>query len=461
MKRLLLALLVLVAGVGGVFVYNAAAREREYRRLIAHGDAALSDDQTFVAIEAFSGAITLKSDSMLAYLKRGETYRRRGDLVAALRDLRTATQLDTTATRPLEQQGDINYAMGRYARAAESYVAYTKLDDRSPRVLYKLGLARYRDGNAATAVEPLRKAVAINDRFPEAHYLLGLSLRDSGQLDAALAALLHAVQIAPALIDAREALADLYRSLGKIDEEIGQLEALAALDRERPERQATLGLAYSRAKRTNMAILTLGSVVERHPERPQLYAALGRVWLEAAETRGDRVALSKAIEALQTTMAAGAPTSEAQTLLGRAFRLSGDLEAAERILRQASTTMPVDPSVFSHLADVAQRRGHIDVARDALVSEHALTVDRMDTAARVAHEGRIGDLSIRLNEPAVAARWFRRAYNTTPADVVLLARLADAELRLGDTQAARATIARGLEKEPTNPTLLTLQRRAR
>ncbi len=84
----------IVAAVGAMalaaslaFVWVDARREREFRRLIAVGDEAVASGQTFDAIEAFSGALTLKPDSMLARLKRGDTYRRRGEFAAALRDL--------------------------------------------------------------------------------------------------------------------------------------------------------------------------------------------------------------------------------------------------------------------------------------------------------------------------------------------------------------------------------------
>ena len=54
---------------------------------MAAGDEAVAHGQTFEAIEAFSGALTLKPDSMLARLKRGETYRQRGEFASAVRDL--------------------------------------------------------------------------------------------------------------------------------------------------------------------------------------------------------------------------------------------------------------------------------------------------------------------------------------------------------------------------------------
>src|SRR6266542_5856536 len=119
MKRSLLVTLA-VAGLalGVAIVWTTATRDREFERLIDAGDAAVGADQASLAIEAFSGAIALRSDSMLAYLKRGSTYRRHGDLRAAVRDLRMASLLDPTATRPLEELGDVHYAQQRYARAA-------------------------------------------------------------------------------------------------------------------------------------------------------------------------------------------------------------------------------------------------------------------------------------------------------------------------------------------------------
>src|SRR5215470_4087566 len=130
---------------GAVFAWNAVREEREFRRLIAVGDAALARDQTYEAIEAFSGALALKHDSMLAYLKRGDSYRRRGELSAALRDLREASVLDPTSTRALELLGDVNTALGRYERAVDVYRRYLAIDDRAPQVLYKLALAFYRN----------------------------------------------------------------------------------------------------------------------------------------------------------------------------------------------------------------------------------------------------------------------------------------------------------------------------
>src|SRR5436309_14438624 len=110
-----------VAAVAGAVTYQAAARDRDYRALLARGDSALRDEQTFAAIEAFSGAIALRPDSMLAHFRRGETYQRRGELEEAVRDFGTAADLDPAAIRPLEALGDVLYELERFSQAASTY----------------------------------------------------------------------------------------------------------------------------------------------------------------------------------------------------------------------------------------------------------------------------------------------------------------------------------------------------
>ena len=373
MKRLLVVSVGLIAlTVGIVIAWYSARQDGEFQRLIAAGDAALAQDETYGAIEAFSGALALRNDSMLAYLKRGDAYRRRGELTAALRDLREAAALDPAAPRPVELLGDVNAAMGRHDQAAELYRGFTQLDDRSPRVLYKLGLAYYRNGQPAEAITPLESAVALDPRFVEAYYLLAMCLREQPDDDGAYRSLARAVEIDAAFVPAREELAALHAQAGRQREAVEQLEALAALEPARPERLVAVGLEYARWGRTDTAILTLGRAAERFSDNVAVYTALGRVWLTAAEQRNDRVALGKALEALQPRALAQGASSETLTLYGRAMFLSGNAAAAERVLADATAQTPVDPMAFRYLADAAERAGHAAVARDALLRYAAL-----------------------------------------------------------------------------------------
>jgi hypothetical protein len=162
----------LLAGLAGMYGYTVTAREQTYRQHVERGEAALARDDTYAAVEAFSAAIAVKGGSMIGYLKRGETYLRRDELdialrkaghpdpltprpylEAALRDLRRASEIDPLAPRSHELLGDANYAWSRFDRAADRYQRYVALDDRSPRVLYKLALARYSSGQPAAALD--------------------------------------------------------------------------------------------------------------------------------------------------------------------------------------------------------------------------------------------------------------------------------------------------------------------
>ena len=421
-------MVLLAAGVaGGTVAYQAAARDRDYRALLARGDAALKDDQTFGAIEAYSGAIALRRDSMLAHLRRGETYLRRGDrgdLDQAVRDFRAAAAMDEAATPPLEELGDVLYQLQRYAPAADAYRRYLKLDDRSARVSYKLALAHYRGGSLDEAISALGRTLTLDNRMADAHYLLGMCLRDGKRTSEALQEFEKAVAIDPGSIPSREELADLYAAAGRRADELEQLRQVAGLDGQHLERQVAVGLAQARAGRAELAVLTLGRALERSPNQPLIYGALGQVWLDMAEVRNDNVALSKAIEALGRAASSPAASSEILTLYGRALLQDGQIDLAERTLREATTKYPVDPSALLLYASAAERQSHLDAARSALIGYAALVDEEEGSVARAT---RIASLSLRLNDQRTAAEWLRR----------------------------------GLEKDPNNPALLALARRAR
>src|SRR5258705_11444479 len=102
MRRVLLFIVVLTLAAGASIVAFQMVRDRDYRALLVRGDAALRGDQVVPAIEAYSGAATLRPDSMLPRLRRGEAYQRRGDFDAAIRGFRDPSNLHAAATRPRE-----------------------------------------------------------------------------------------------------------------------------------------------------------------------------------------------------------------------------------------------------------------------------------------------------------------------------------------------------------------------
>src|SRR5262252_7866973 len=215
MRRLLLAALVLGLAALGAVTYEAVARDRDYQTLLARGDRALSDDQPFAAIDAYSGAVALRPDSVLARLRLGEAYQRRGDLEAAVHDFRAATELDATAVRPREELGNALYQLQRFQEAAEAFEATLALDDRLARINFKLALARYRSGDLKAAIAVLTRSAPMNEMTAESYYLLGLCQRDAHRMADAQRAFEKAVALSPGLSAAREELADVYQARGR------------------------------------------------------------------------------------------------------------------------------------------------------------------------------------------------------------------------------------------------------
>jgi len=450
-------IVVAIAGVAGALAVGALKNERDFDRLIAEGDAEVVAERPFQANEAYSGAIALKPDSMLAHYKRGAVYQSLNELENALRDFRSAADIDPSSLRALESIGDVNVALGRHDRAIERYEAYTALDDRNARILYKLGLARYRAGRGQDSIAALKQALAIEPGMGEAHYVLGLAQRDLDQMPAARKSLEEAARRSPASqTAAREALAAAYLQDGDFNRAINQLEALAALEPSRSDRLVALGLAQARAGREDAAVITLGRAVERFPDAPHVYAALGHVWLTEAQRRDDRVALKKAIEALQLAAGRSDASSDTYAELGRAVMLAGDRAAAERALRQAVAKLPVPPEAYLQLADVTGRDGRIQDARDALLKYATLVGDERPLAT-VATQ--IGDYSVRLGEPALAVRWFDRAIDEAGPNAALQIKLADAAFRAGDVDRANQVVDEGLASEPDNRPLQQMKRR--
>jgi tetratricopeptide (TPR) repeat protein len=458
-------ILVGLAGAAMVAVaLQQVQKDRQYRGLLATGEQQLAAHDTSAAIEAFSGALALRPDSMVSHFRRGAAYRAQGQREDAIRDLREAIRLAPDATAPFVALGDLYDAEGDWVRAADAYdEAASRLKDQDPALLYKLALARYRAGAPALAIAPLQRAVARDDSMGEAHYLLGLAYRDTQRGDEAVAALERAVRVAPSLVPAREELADLYRARQRQVDEMAQLQALAALasDDTRPARQVAVGLALARGGQFDAAVAAIADAAARAPSNVRVQLALARAYLGRAERSPDRTSLRHAIDALDRALAGSTDRSEALTLMGHARFLSGDYGAAERTLAEAVTTSPVYTEAFAFLADAAERLGHDLEARDALANLDALQGDTATAPQRAARAGRLGAISLRVNEPKTAAMYLTRAVESGLGDAATFGLLARARWQAGDRAGASAALARGLALDPNSQELVQLSRSIR
>ncbi len=455
---------VVVVGAVAVMAVQRLNDAERYRRLVATGEQALAAGNTYAAIEAFSGAITLRSDSMTSHVRRGEAYRAQRRLDEAARDFREAARLQPGATDPLIALATLYDGRGDAAEAAEWYARAAAIDRQSPTLLYQLALARYRSGQAAAAIDPLRQATAVNAGFDEALYLLGVVLRDTQDVAGATDALERAVRANPSLVPARDELADLYRAQQRPTEEMTQLTALASLE-PRTERDAAIALAQARRGEFDVAEATLTAADLRTPDDSVVALTRGRIRIMRAEAAIDAAQreawATRAITALERALGGTARRADGMALYGRALYLEGNLDESLRMLRGAVATTPFSRAALLYLADTAEALGDPVEAREWLARYDALEGDTAAPDVKAARTRRLGILSVEAGDYAQGRASLEPLLTAAPEDVRLLRWLAEARWHTGDAPGARDALAAALRLAPTDPVLRRLRQTIR
>jgi tetratricopeptide (TPR) repeat protein len=451
---------VVAIGVVAVLAVQRLNEAERYRQLVLTGEQALAAGNTYVAIEAFSGAIALRSDSMTSHLRRGEAYRAQRRLDDAARDFRQAAQLQPGATDPLVALAALYDGRGETAEAAEWYARAAAIDRQSPPLLYQLALTRYRSGQAAAAIDPLRQAIALDAGFDEALYLLGVVLRDTQDTAGAIEALERAIRANPGLAPAREELADLYQTQRRYSDEMTQLTALASLD-PRSTRDVAIALSQARRGEFDSAEATLSAAITRAPDDSQLALTRGRVRLMRAEAATDparRTAwATDAVTALERALGGTARRSEGLALYGRALYLKGDLAESARILREAVATTPFSRVAFLYLADAADALGDPMEARQWLTRFEALEGDSVAPDVRLARTRRLGGLAVQIGDYTDARARLEPLLTAAPKDVALWCWVAEARWHTGDADGARAALQQAVAIAPRDANVRRLR----
>ena len=329
--------------------------------------------QTLEAIEAFSGALTLKPDSMIARLMRGETYRQRGEFSSAVRDLTEAAALDPTAPRPLELLGDAHAAMGQHQAAAIHYDRSLRLDDRAPRVVYKLGLAHYRSGDIlagdrrpSSSGEPRRSpgAGALPARFLPPRS----AASQSGRARAAPGRGARS-QLGGRTRRARHALHRFRTAAAGHRATRGALGARAERDRSDSSASGWPTRRLGRTMPPSSRSITQQSVIPTHPSSTPRLAASGSI---SPRTNATRRPCARRLKSSRHSPSSRTRRAKRSRCMAGPFFCPGNLAAAEYELRRATEQFPIEPVAFTYLATAATRLGHLDAAQDAEAKLRAL-----------------------------------------------------------------------------------------
>lgn len=238
-----------------------------------------------------------------------------------------------------------------------------------------------REGKRSEALQAIR---AARQRFPEQTEFFRLeaeTLAEMGRVDEAVALLQPQLKGTVEDFDKYLTISSLYIQAGRGREATeAARKALALAPAERADLQAaaliTLSSAQDRAGDTVGSEASLRRVLVKEPDNATALNNLGYFLVE----RNER--LNEALELIQRAVRAEPTNSSFLDSLGWAYFKLGQLENAERHLKEAALRNSTSSTIQEHLGDVYFRQGKMELARAAWQRALSLSLE-VDKTARL------------------------------------------------------------------------------
>ncbi len=358
---------------------------------------------TSEALDDYRKLLDLEPDHARARLKLGALLLREGDLEAAREHLERAVADEPGSERAHHKLGLCLMKLGENERAAAALGRAVEIDPEYVEAHYNRGLARQRTKDLAGAAQSFRRAVALRGDRADYRYRLGVALARSGDAEAAIEQYQEALLLRPGYFHALHALGLAHYRSGDYEPALQSfLEANSA----RPE-------SYDAAYNLGLTLLKLG--------RPA----------EAEERFRQTLALEE--------------TTEARYNHGLALARQGRLRDAMASYRAALRIDPKHARSIERLAESHLELGAHEEALARLTMLQALQPDdptAYNAGLRLYREDRL-PLAVRFFSVAARGEASLRRKGLLMQGRALA--------KLGDTDAARETLAAALAEFPGDP----------
>ena len=285
------------------------------------------------AIAAYDALLEEYGDHPEMYKERGRAKVASSDGEGGLADLKRAHSLSTETSAIAEEIGDVYYSRGNISEAIDFYEEAFDGYVGSADSLYRFAVALVERGEDDAALEHLGAAIKGNPRHGEALFLYGQLLNERGRFDAAERALRDSEGNTDAGADYPAQLIISLIGQEKLDEAEEVARKFIRTYPTNAQAHALLGEVYLNRKQYEPARAQLIRALRTDPNLPRAQIALGRAWLAIGRSRGDVRDLAKARQVL--TEAKNVHEGQRLMALGQVALAEGDLDAAQRLLRQS------------------------------------------------------------------------------------------------------------------------------
>ena len=273
----------------------------------------------------------------------------------------------------LESLGEA-HALHQAGKHTAAEAAYCELLQSAPdeALLHNLlGLLYLQTGRAEAAAKQIRTALRLRPGDLQARYNLALALIESEALDEAHFELERLIELQPENVEALNALGNVDRLRGNASGALARLRQARQLAPDHPGVLLNLGLACMAAGKNKDAVRCLEKSSHLAPTANS-HNHLGA----ALNATGDT---ERAIVAFKSALRLDPKLRDAWINLGITLEQIGDLESAERALRDAVKTLPNFGSAYYQLMQLSQANASdedIRGMRSAIADDRTPDADR-------------------------------------------------------------------------------------
>ena len=373
----------------------------------------------------------------------GESYFTVGKVDAAVEEFKLLLQLDHSA-RSYTYMGLCQRHLGKLDAAKDYLNLGLKLDPRDSVILFNLGVIAKKQQEQAQAEQYLRQALKINPNYEEALFELGGLFMDEKRYAEAIPLLRRSAQLSQKPGQAYYKLATAERNVHQMDAAQRDMKVFVTLSKnpdpapyplqnffEQVGRRGEL----SAAQRKEADVGELEAEAKRHPDSPRSLYQLAEAYLKVNRVDDAKRTI------LQLDQISG---GDFRTLLGEGVLLARFRLYPEAI-QHFEAAIAANPSSDEAYYNLAYARFQTNEYAKALESLKQVSPESQKDGAFLALAG---DIYGRMGRTSDAIQNLRKAYLASPGNDQYCFSLALAELRSGNTEAARETLQSGLTQVP-------------
>jgi len=248
-------------------------------------------------------------------------------------------------------------------------------------IAYRVALAEVylQDEKLKQAEDIAKQAVGLDSNDKQALVTLGKIYQIQGSSRDALESYLKAAVLDPADADPIFYSGQVYMEVGKFNEATAQFQRVLKVNPRYPRAHAALGRTYLRQNRYQDALAEANNERGLNPDLAEAYLLAGEAFYQMRQYTNCATEYQKAV----SKKAKGALVL---VQMARCFRLSGAIDPAQSLLRQAQALESGNPEIYKEQGAIFHQRGMADeaiAAYDTYLRLVPNASDKADIEARI------------------------------------------------------------------------------